>query len=354
MSRVLVVRLDSDGDVLLAGPAVRAVAAGGHEVIALVGPRGRQAAGLLPGVAGVAVWRCAWVDAEPPPVDRAGTEALVDALAALAADEAVILTSFHQSPLPTALVLRLAGVRRITAASVDHAGSLLDVRLRPGDATLDPTADLPDDLPEPERALAIAARAGHVLPADDDGRLAVTVDADARVEAAAALDAAGVSGTYVVVHPGASVPARAWSPHRAAEGVAALAAAGHRVVVTGAPSEVALTAAVAGVHGVDLGGRTSFGALAAVLESARAVVVGNTGPAHLAAAVATPVVSLFSPVVPAVRWAPYGVRRILLGDQGAPCRGTRARDCPVAGHPCLDSVRGVDVVGAVARISYSE
>jgi ADP-heptose:LPS heptosyltransferase len=126
------------------------------------------------------------------------------------------------------------------------------------------------------------------------------------------------------------------------------------VVVTGAPSEVALTAAVAGVHGVDLGGRTSFGALAAVLESARVVVVGNTGPAHLAAAVATPVVSLFSPVVPAVRWAPYGVRRILLGDQGAPCRGTRARDCPVAGHPCLDSVRGVDVVGAVARISYSE
>lgn len=351
---MLVVRLDSDGDVLLAGPAVRAVAAGADEVIAVVGPRGRQAAGLLPGVDAVAVWRCAWVDPDPPPVTRQETAALVDALAALAADEAVILTSFHQSPLPTALVLRLAGLRRITAASVDHPGSLLDGRLRPGDPRRDGTVDLPDDLPEPERALAIAGRAGHTLPPGDDGRLAVTVDADARREAADALAAHDVTGDYVVLHPGASVPARAWSPHRAAEGVAALAAAGHRVVVTGAPGEAALTAEVAGRAGVDLGGRTGFGALAAVLAGARAVVVGNTGPAHLAAAVGAPVVSLFAPVVPPERWAPYGVRQVLLGDQGAPCRGTRARTCPVPGHPCLDGIRGADVVAAVAALIDAE
>lgn len=351
---MLVVRLDSDGDVLLAGPAVRAVAAGADEVIAVVGPRGRQAAGLLPGVDAVAVWRCAWVDPDPPPVTRQETAALVDALAALAADEAVILTSFHQSPLPTALVLRLAGLRRITAASVDHPGSLLDVRLRPGDPQHDGTVDLPDDLPEPERALAIAGRAGHTLPPGDAGRLAVTIDADARREAADALAVHDVTGDYVVLHPGASVPARAWSPHRAAEGVAALAAAGHRVVVTGAPGEAALTAEVAGRAGVDLGGRTGFGALAAVLAGARAVVVGNTGPAHLAAAVGAPVVSLFAPVVPPERWAPYGVRQVLLGDQGAPCRGTRARTCPVPGHPCLDGIRGADVVAAVAALIDAE
>ncbi|MDF2976878.1 MAG: glycosyltransferase family 9 protein [Actinomycetospora sp.] len=358
MTRVLVLRLDSDGDVLLSGPAIRAVAAGADEVVAVVGPKGRQAAGLLPGVDAVTEWRCPWVDGEPPPVTREDTDALVDALAALDADEAVVLTSFHQSPLPTALVLRLAGVPRITAASVDYAGSLLDVRLRPGDPALDPTVDLPDDLPEAERALAVAGRAGYALPDGDDGRLAVTVDAAARDEAAAVLAAQGVDGPYVVLHPGASVPARAWSPHRAAEGAAALAAAGHRVVVTGAPGERALTAEVAGAvpdgRGVDLGGRTSFGALAAVLAGAGVVVVGNTGPAHLAAAVGVPVVSLFAPVVPPERWAPYGVRRILLGDQGAACRGTRARTCPVPGHPCLDSVRGAHIVDAVARLMYGE
>ena len=49
MRRVLVVRTDSDGDVLLAGPAVRAVAA--HAAVTmLVSPAGAQAARLLPGV----------------------------------------------------------------------------------------------------------------------------------------------------------------------------------------------------------------------------------------------------------------------------------------------------------------
>jgi ADP-heptose:LPS heptosyltransferase len=92
--------------------------------------------------------------------------------------------------------------------------------------------------------------------------------------------------------------------------------------------------------------------VAVVLESAACVVVGNTGPAHLATAVGTPVVSLFAPVVPADRWAPYGVPRLLLGDQGAACRGTRARACPVAGHPCLTSVTPEQVSDAVARLTY--
>ena len=61
-------------------------------------------------------------------------------------------------------------------------------------------------------------------------------------------------------------------------------------------------------------------ALAEVLAGADAVVVGNTGPAHLAAAVGTPVVSLFAPVVPAARWRPWGVPQVLLGNQEAPCK----------------------------------
>ena len=44
MRTVLVVRLDSAGDVLLAGPAVRAVAAQADRVVLLAGPRGRAAA----------------------------------------------------------------------------------------------------------------------------------------------------------------------------------------------------------------------------------------------------------------------------------------------------------------------
>jgi ADP-heptose:LPS heptosyltransferase len=87
-----------------------------------------------------------------------------------------------------------------------------------------------------------------------------------------------------------------------------------------------------------------------VLARAAAVVVANTGPAHLAAAVGTPVVSLFAPTVPAARWAPYGVSVTVLGDQQAPCRGSRATTCPVPGHPCLSSVTPGDVARALAGL----
>jgi ADP-heptose:LPS heptosyltransferase len=108
---------------------------------------------------------------------------------------------------------------------------------------------------------------------------------------------------------------------------------------------------VAGASGVDLGGRLDLPGLAAVLRDARVVISGNTGPAHLAAAVGTPIVSLFAPVVPAVRWAPYGVPIALLGDQSAPCAGSRARLCPVPGHPCLAGVTPTDVVAAAERLA---
>jgi ADP-heptose:LPS heptosyltransferase len=332
VSTVLVARLDNAGDVLLQGPLIRAVAAGAERVVFLASPQGTAAAELLPGVDDVLSWHCPWIDGAPQPVDPAGIAALAERVRALGVDEAVLSTSFHQSALPLALVLRTAGVRRISAISVDYPGSLLDVRHR-----------VDDDLPEAERALSLARAAGFELPEGDDGRLAVRRP----------LPPIDREPGYVVLHPGASVPARAWPAERCAAAVEELADAGWRVLVTGGPGERELTATVAGTRGVDLGGATTLAEMAALLDGAAAVVVGNTGPAHLAAAVGTPVVSLFSPVVPAVRWAPYGVPTVLLGDQSAPCRDTRARECPVPGHPCLMSVSPADVVAAVEKVVAS-
>ena len=344
--RVLVTRLDGAGDVLLAGPAVRAIAAGPDvEVTVLCGPAGEAAARLLPGVAHVRVWASPWVVNPAPPIDRAALDRFVDTLAAERYAEAVILTSFHQSPLPTALLLRLAGVGRITGASIDYPGTLLDVRLRPGTG---PGDDLPEDLPEPERALAIAAAAGYRLPPGDTGGLAVLPPPPV-----GDLLAPLQGSPYVVLHPGAAVEARRWPAAHHRRAAELLATDGLAVVVTGGPDERELTADVAkgaGDHGLDLGGRTGLPALSGVLAGAQALVVGNTGAAHLAAAVGTPVVSLFAPVVPAVRWRPYRVRQVLLGDQTAPCRDTRARDCPVPGHPCLTGVEPEDVLAAVRRL----
>jgi ADP-heptose:LPS heptosyltransferase len=329
-SPVLVARLDNVGDVLVTGPAIRAVAARASRVVMLAGPRGRDAAELLPGVDRVLTWHAPWIDPEPEPVREAQVRALVAAVAAERVRTALIFTSFHQSPLPLALLLRLAGVAWIGAICEDYPGSLLDLRHH-----------VPGDPPEVERALSLAAAAG--FPRVDDGLLAV------RKPLPNVRHLVG-DGGYVVLHPGTSVPARAWPAGHCAQAVRLLAEAGFRVVVTGSPAERGLTARVAGDAGLDLGGRTSLAELAAVLDGAAAVIAGNTGPAHLAAAVGTPVVSLFAPTVPAARWAPYGVPQVLLGDPDAPCAGSRARDCPVPGHPCLSSVTPGQVLAAVVRL----
>jgi heptosyltransferase III len=336
-----VVRTDSAGDVLLAGPAIRAVARAA-EVTLLVSPNGAAAARLLPGVAEVLVHPAPWSGDAAPAVTGEAAQALVAEVRARGFDAGIVLTSFHQSPLPVALLLRLAGVPHLTAASADHPGSLLDVRLRPPEPG--------DPRHEVERQLATVAAAGFPgVPGDD--RLAVTrplpwPDLPAGAGGTLAGDGDG-DGGYVVVHPGASVPARALAPDHAEAIVKALRARGRRVVVTGGAAETGVTASIAAATGaLDLGGRLSLAELAAVLERAACLVGGNSGPAHLAAAVGTPVVSLFSPVVPATWWRPWGVPTVLLGDQDAPCRDTRARACPVPGHPCLSDVPADEVAEA--------
>ncbi|GAB7044174.1 MULTISPECIES: HAD-IIIA family hydrolase [Catenuloplanes] len=359
--RVLVVRADSAGDVLVTGPAIRAVAAHADEVVLLCGPRGRDAASLLPGVDEIVEARLPWIVPDPEPVDAALVAELTAGLTAIAADEAVIFTSFHQNALPLALLLRAAGVGRITAISEDYPGSLLDVRHR----------GVPAGVPEPERARSIAAAAGFPLPPGDDGALRVALPVPGAAGSPPARPGAAAvrwpgepgparpvpggdgprpaRGGYVVVHPGASVPARSGPPEVLREITAALVADGHDVRITGGPGERDLAAFVAGgtatvVEPTDLAG------LARLLSGAGCAVVANTGPAHLAAAVGTPVVSLFAPTVPYGQWGPYRVPHVRLGDATAACRDTRATRCPVAGHPCLSTITPAEVLAAVRTL----
>ena len=85
----------------------------------------------------------------------------------------------------------------------------------------------------------------------------------------------------------------------------------------------------------------------AVLKRARVLVTGDTGPAHLAAALGVPVLSLFGPTS-AVGWAPVGPRhRILWGD---PCQcAPSAQDCHSASH-CLAAITPEQVLEGLASL----
>jgi ADP-heptose:LPS heptosyltransferase len=283
----------------------------------------------LPGVDAVVIDRLPWIDAEPEPIRPNAFAASVATLRRLAIDEAIIFTSFHQSPLPTALMLRLAGIARIGAISEEYPGALLDVRHR-----------VAPDLHEVERALSLACAMGYDPPASlclalRSGFPHATFTAPA---------------PYVVVHPGASVPARTLAPAAWRSAVRELSASGRNVVVTGSAAERRLVRHVTANTRARACVCSDLDELAGVVATADVLVSGNTGPAHLAAAVGTPVVSCFAPTVPSRQWHPWQVPHVLLGAQDISCRGCRARVCPRTSQHCLDVIRPADIVGAVAAL----
>ena len=137
-----------------------------------------------------------------------------------------------------------------------------------------------------------------------------------------ALGGAPELGSYVILHPGARASERRWDARRFAAIGDALAEQGMTVLVTGSADEGTQTAAVARAMAhpaIDLAGRTSLGALAVLIDSARLVVCNDTGVSHLAAARRTPSVVIFSASDPR-RWAPADAtlhRVVHAGSRGA-------------------------------------
>ena len=307
------VRLDNDGDVLLAGPAIRAVAARRRSGDAAVRPA--RAAGR-----GAAARRRRGARAGAP-VDRprararstrADVDALVGALAALALDRGADLHLVPPEPAAdgvAAAARRRAVDRResawTTPARCSTCGSPRPRRRARGRARRSrspPRAGFALPPRRRRRGSRSAARPRLQLPGAlrrrPPGRLRPGPGVGAGAQRATLVRGAGAPRAAT-----SSSPAR----RRSATLTAFVAGATRRSTWAG-----------------DVAGRAGRGARAAPTR----VVVGNTGPAHLAAAVGTPVVSLFAPTVPAVPLAPWGVpHELLLVD--VPCAGCRARVCPV-------------------------
>jgi ADP-heptose:LPS heptosyltransferase len=113
-------------------------------------------------------------------------------------------------------------------------------------------------------------------------------------------------GKYICIHPGASVSSRRWAPTQFATVADALANQGFQIVLTGTAAEAELTQSVAAaMHSpcVDLAGKTSLGAIAALLKQARLLICNDTGISHLAAALQVKSIVIFSASDPN-RWAP--------------------------------------------------
>jgi ADP-heptose:LPS heptosyltransferase len=165
-----------------------------------------------------------------------------------------------------------------------------------------------DTLHEMDAMLALAARLGCQ---PDGAGPALWIPQSSREAGVQCLQAAGIapSSRYVVFHVGSNKPDARLPEERAAEiGKEVGRALDVPLVVVGDVSEAALAdtlAARIGGGSRGLAGKTSLLELATILEGARAAVVTDSGPMHLAAAVGTPLVALFGPGDPR-RYGPRG------------------------------------------------
>lgn len=159
---------------------------------------------------------------------------------------------------------------------------------------------------------------------------------------------------YVCLHPGARLRSRRWPVERFAEVADRLAACGYAIVVTGAPEEADLAAALTRhMRGaaVDLCGKTSLGGLAQVIARARLVVCNDTGVSHVAAAVGTPSVVVCCGADP-LRWAPLDAGRHRVLHEPLECRPCMHSECPI-GHPCALGIAPQAVADEALRLLRS-
>ena len=131
--RILAVRLDNLGDVLVTTPAIHAIKQSlpQAEITLLASPVGAQVGRLNPDVADVIVHQSPQMDPwQELPHDSAREQRLIAELKRRSFDAAVIFTSFRQCPLVPAYTCYLADISLRLAASIDGPGSLLTTRYK--------------------------------------------------------------------------------------------------------------------------------------------------------------------------------------------------------------------------------
>jgi lipopolysaccharide heptosyltransferase II len=337
---ILCIRLDYLGDVLMCTPAMRALrdSAPGRRLTLLSSPGGAAVASFIPELDAALAFEAPWVK-HGGIQDANAVPAMVDTLRAGRFDAAVIFTTYSQSALPAAMLCQMA-----------------DIPLRLAHSRENPYRLLSDWVPETEpqqqvrhevqRQLDLVASVGcRTL----DERLSFSVpEADlAWARTALAQRDIGPDTRWVLMHPGATAASRRYPPAQWAQALRLLAQDGMQAVFTGSAAEGALIDGIrdtADLPGHSLAGQATLGQLGALIALAPVMVSNNTGPAHIAAALGTPLVNLYALTNP--QHTPWqSPSRVLYHDVA--CKNCYRSVCPEGHHDCLSKVEPARVVEAV-------
>ncbi|HEX5445767.1 MAG TPA: glycosyltransferase family 9 protein [Pirellulales bacterium] len=175
---------------------------------------------------------------------------------------------------------------------------------------------------------------------------------DARARMSLRLQA--LDASVIVLHIGGGSPAKRWPAAHWQELLGRIRVeCGGSIVLIGSASEQPLAGAITGDRdwpGVaNWTGLLSLRETAALLEHAQLLIGPDSGPAHLAAAVGTPAIVLFSGTNRVPQWRPWGRRVWVMRDE-VDCSPCHRRKCPLAGHPCMTGLTPERVMRQVRRV----
>jgi ADP-heptose:LPS heptosyltransferase len=354
--RILLLRLERIGDLLMSAPAIAAVRTlAPHATIDLVvGSWNKSLAALIPGIDTIetldAPWLARTAQTTAPAFLPAGASATpqrggegVFALAKRAVrwrPRHYDLAINFEGDIRSHILMSLSGAPARVGFDMAGGGPLLTTRVefRPNEHT---TANA-------ERLVGAAFDAQDLETARPPFTLALS--AEARARAAALLAAKHTSGRpLIAIHASGGRAIKQWPPARFADVAVSLARDQNaQLLLTGTAADRPLVnemraALPTNVGVLDLVGELDqhLPLLAAILERCRLLITGDTGPMHLAAFVGTPIVAIFGPSDP-IRYAPFASphRVVRIDLPCAPCNRIRLPPTRCQGHTpdCLEGV----------------
>ena len=205
--------------------------------------------------------------------------------------------------------------------------------------------------------------AGPPDPARDAVEMALDAAADRRIDDRLRVFQVDAQHPVIVIHVSAGNPFRRWPEASFVRLVSALAAADsrRRIVLSSGPSDHLAADRIAAAARAELGpgaadrvlefGEISLVELRALIARSALFIGGDTGPLHIAATTATPVVGIYGPTL-AARSAPWRDPQAVTESverEGLECRPCDQRVCAPGDFRCLTGIGPETMIAAAER-----
>lgn len=336
--RILIIRLDRIGDVVLSTPVIKALrdAYPDAHIAMMVRPYAREIVEGNPFLDEVIVY-----DKEGSHKGIAGNLRFARELGEKKFDIAIILHPTSR----THMIARLAGIPE--RVGYDRKAGFLLTKKVPHTKQFGMKHEI-------DYALDLLRYIG-IEPKDRTLYMPVNDASERKIEGLLAENGVKGSDILVAINPGASCASKRWGIKNFAEVANGLADRyGARIaVISGAVDKHFADELASSVSkgAINLAGRTGIGDVASLLRRCRLFISNDSGPVHIGCAVGTPVIAIFGRSdrgLSPERWGPSGKRDIVL-HKSAGCEICYAHNCR-SGFRCLDSITPAEVLGAAGKI----